>query len=170
MKIRNMILTSVLLAMGFVLHTVVPGFFGMKFDLLLTFMFIAIALNPTFRNALLAGMLSGLLTAMTTTFPGGQLPNMIDKLITAMIVLLLVKAIGKIKLNIVYMGGIGFVGTLISGTVFLTSALLLVGLPAPMGLLVTTIVFPTAIANALVTSVVYKAAALAIKPGRAFSL
>lgn len=161
MKIKNMILTSVLLAMGFVLHSIVPGFFGMKFDLLLTFMFIAIAINPTFKNAVLSGLLSGIITAMTTTFPGGQLPNLIDKLITALIVFYLIKAL---KTGIIQMGIIGFIGTLASGMIFLTSALAIVGLPAPLGILVTTIVIPTAIANTLITIVVYKAAQIAIKP------
>jgi len=57
----------------------------MKFDLLLTFMFIAIAINPTFKNTVLSGLLSGIITAMTTTFPGGQLPNLIDKMITIVV-------------------------------------------------------------------------------------
>jgi len=170
MKIKNMILTSVLLAMGFVLHSVVPGFFGMKFDLLLTFMFIAIAINPTIKNTILSGLLGGILTAMTTTFPGGQLPNLIDKLVTALMVLLLIKALSKFNLGMIQMGIIGFIGTLTSGMVFLTSALLIVGLPAPMGILTSTIVIPTAIANTIITVIVYKAALMAIKPSRAVGL
>jgi hypothetical protein len=161
MKIKNMILTSVLLAMGFVLHSVVPGFFGMKFDLLLTFMFIAIAINPTFKNALLSGCLSGIITAMTTTFPGGQLPNLIDKVITALIVFYLIKAI---KTGVIQMGIIGFIGTFVSGIIFLSTALVIVGLPAPIGVLIMTIVMPTAIANTIITVAVFKAAQMAIKP------
>lgn len=163
MKTKNMILTSVLLAMGFVLHAIVPGFFGMKFDLLLTFMFIAIAINPTVKNTLLSGLLSGVLTAMTTTFPGGQLPNLIDKLITAFIVLALIRLLSGIKSNTVQMAIIGFMGTLTSGLLFLTSALLIVGLPAPLGILVTSIVIPTAITNTLITVVVYKTSFVAMR-------
>lgn len=170
MKIKNMILTSVLLAMGFVLHTIVPGFFGMKFDLLLTFMFIAIAINPTLKNTILAGLLSGILTAMTTTFPGGQLPNMIDKFVTAFVVLLLIKVLSKYKLGGLQMGIVGFIGTLTSGMVFLTSALFIVGLPAPLAILTTSIVIPTAIANTIITVVVYKATYIAIKPKGAYTL
>ena len=157
-----MILTSVLLAMGFVLHAIVPGFFGMKFDLMLTFMFIAIMINPTIKNALLAGLLSGILTAMTTTFPGGQLPNMIDKLVTAFVVLALIKILAQIKVDSVKSAIIGFIGTAASGLVFLTSALLIVGLPAPLGILITTIVVPTAIANTIITVIVYKTAMVAL--------
>ncbi|GAB6108425.1 tryptophan transporter [Fusibacter bizertensis] len=162
MKIKNMILTSVLLAMGFVLHAIVPGFFGMKFDLLLTFMFIAIMINPTIKNTLLAGLLSGILTAMTTTFPGGQLPNMIDKIVTAFVVLALIKILAQIKVDSLKSGIIGFIGTATSGLVFLTSALLIVGLPAPLGILITTIVVPTAIANTIITVIVYKTAIMAL--------
>ena len=109
----------------------------------------------------LSGLLSGIITAMTTTFPGGQLPNLIDKMITAILVYYLIKAI---KTGVIQMGVIGFIGTLTSGIIFLTSALAIVGLPAPIGILVTTIVIPTAIANTLITIVVYKAAQIAIKP------
>lgn len=162
MKIKNMILTSVLLAMGFVLHAIVPGFFGMKFDLMLTFMFIAIMINPSIKNALLAGLLSGILTAMTTTFPGGQLPNLIDKLVTAFVVLALIKILSHVKIDAVKSAIIGFIGTVTSGLIFLTSALVIVGLPAPLGILITTIVIPTAIANTLITVVVYKTANVAL--------
>jgi len=161
MKIRNMILTSVLLAIGFVLHSIVPAFFGMKFDLLLTFMFIAIAINPTLKNTVLSGLLSGLITAMTTTFPGGQIPNLIDKMITALIVYSLIKVMGT---GVAKIGIIGFIGTLSSGIIFLTSALAIVGLPAPMNLLIMTIVIPSAVANTAITVVVYKAVQIAIKP------
>lgn len=163
MKTKNMILTSVLLAMGFVLHAIVPGFFGMKFDLLLTFMFIAIAINPTVKNTLLSGLLSGVLTAMTTTFPGGQLPNLIDKLLTAFVVLALIRFLRGIKSSTVQMAIIGFLGTMTSGFIFLTSALLIVGLPAPLGVLVTSIVIPTAITNTLITVVVYKTSYVAMR-------
>ena len=162
MKLKSMILTSVLLAMGFVLHAVVPGVFGMKFDLMLTFMFIAIMILPTFKNALLAGLLSGILTAMTTTFPGGQLPNLIDKFVTAILILTLVQLLKNYKNEYVKSAFIGLIGTFVSGMIFLTSALLIVGLPAPLGILVTSIVIPTALTNAVITIFVYKAAKIAM--------
>ncbi len=163
MKIKSITLTSLLLAMGFILHSIVPGFFGMKFDIFLSFLFLAIIICPTIENALLAGVAGGLITALTTTFPAGQIPNVIDKIITALFVFLLVKLFQSIKNNNVKMGMIGFFGTLVSGSVFLTSALFLVGLPAPFNILFVTIVLPTALTNTAVTIVVYNAFSMALK-------
>ena len=97
MKTKNMILTALFLAIGFILHSSVPGIFGMKFDLFLAFMFLSIVIYPTLQNALLAGAVGGMITALTTTFPGGQLPNFIDKMVTALIVYLMIKAMTSLK-------------------------------------------------------------------------
>ena len=70
-----------------------------------------------------------MITALTTTFPGGQLPNFIDKMVTALIVYLMIKAMASLKNDKLKMAIIGLIGTAISGTVFLGSALFIVGLP-----------------------------------------
>lgn len=46
---------------------------------------------------------------------------------------------------------IGLIGTAISGTVFLGSALFIVGLPAPFMVLFTSIVLPTSLTNMVIT-------------------
>jgi hypothetical protein len=112
---------------------------------------------------LLTALLSGAITALTTTFPGGQIPNIIDKLITCFIVYLLIKLLDRFKSKQGTVGFIAFVGTIISGSVFLYSALLLVGLPAPFTILFVGIVLPTAFANIFVTLIAYNAARTAIK-------
>lgn len=160
---KQSIITALFLAIGFILHSVVPGLFGMKFDLLVTFMVVAILLEPSFKNALLAGLLGGLLTALTTTFPGGQIPNIVDKLITAMTVVLIDKMITKETVK-VYLAGL--VGTFVSGTTFLFVALLLFGLPAPFRALMLGVVLPTSLVNSFVTLGVYKAAKTAQKATR----
>lgn len=107
MNLRKLILSSLLLAIGMVLHQIVPPFlFGMKPDFLLSTMFIAIALSDDYKLTLLIGLSAGILTAATTTFPGGQMPNIIDKLITCNLVYLLLKAIkdrfnNQIKISII---------------------------------------------------------------------
>lgn len=164
MKVKEMITTALLLAMGLTLHTIVPGVFGMKFDLLLTFMFIAISINPTLRNALLTGFVAGGLTAMTTTFPGGQIPNIVDKCLTAMVVLILIQLLRKTKLEKINMAVVGFVGTVVSGVIFLGTALMMVGLPAPMNVLVVSVVLPTAISNTFMTLIVEKSLRLVLRP------
>jgi len=58
---------------------------------------------------------------LTTGMPGGQIPNFIEKFITAFIVLFIVYALGKLH-NQIKLGIISLVGTAISGTVFLSLA------------------------------------------------
>ena len=158
MNLRKNILTALLLAIGFIMHQVVPGTLGsMKFDLMLAFIFIAIIINKDFKSVLLTALLGGLITAMTTTFPGGQIPNIIDKLISCMFVYGLVRVFDKFKLNQVSIGIIAFLGTMVSGTVFLTSASFMAGLPAPFTALFVAIVIPTSITNIFVTIIIYNA-------------
>lgn len=164
MKLKNNLITTLLLAIGLIMHQITPGILGgMKFDFLLIFMFIAIIINPRFKNSMLTGLLGGLLSAMTTTFPGGQLPNILDKIVTCLVIYLLIKCISKYEINYVIVGLLSGIGTAISGMVFLLSASYLVGLPAPMGALIAGIVIPTIIANIIGTITVYKLIKSAIK-------
>ena len=164
MDLRKSILTALLLAIGFILHHIIPGTLGgMKFDLFLAFIFISILLNSDFKNVLLTALLGGILTAMTTSFPGGQIPNIIDKLVTCMSVYLMIKIMGKFKNNQIFIGILAFIGTMISGTTFLASALALVGLPAPFMALFVSIVIPTTITNTFITLIIYQVVQQALK-------
>ncbi|NLM04021.1 MAG: tryptophan transporter [Clostridiales bacterium] len=164
MDLRKSILTALLLAIGFILHHIVPGTLGgMKFDLFLAFIFISILLNSDVKNVVLTALLGGILTAMTTSFPGGQIPNIIDKMVTCAAVYTMLKVMGKYKDNQVFVGILSFIGTMISGTTFLASALALVGLPAPFMALFVSIVIPTSITNTFITIVIYQIVQQAIK-------
>ncbi len=164
MNLRKNILTALLLAIGFVMHQVVPGVIGsMKFDLMLSFMFVALFINKDFKGTLLTALVTGAITAMTTTFPGGQIANVVDKLATCLVVYVLIKVASRFNLNQLSIGIVAFIGTIVSGTVFLGTALLIFGLPAPFTVLFTGIVLPTALTNIFVTLFVYNAARLAIK-------
>ena len=164
MKLRESIFTTLLLAIGLILHYITPGFLGgMKFDFLLIFVFASILLNSKFENVILTALLGGLLSAMTTTFPAGQLPNMIDKLVTCLLMYFVINFFKKYGLNIISLGIIGALGTFISGMTFLTSALFITGLPAPMSVLVTGIVIPTMVVNTIAIVFVYKTINMAVK-------
>ena len=96
MNIREMAQISLLLAIGFILHALTPGYgAGMKPDLLLAMLFIIILLKRDFKAALLAGTVAGIIAALTTTFPGGQIPNIIDKVVSSIFVYLLVSCLPK---------------------------------------------------------------------------
>lgn len=148
MNLRDMIQTALFLAVGYVLHAMVPPILlGMKPDLLLAMLFLVILRRPSFRNALLAGVVAGIITALTTNFPGGQVANIVDKLVTSVVVCALVRVSTRLDRRVVA-AGVALVGTIISGAVFLGTALILVGLPGPFAALFTTIVLPTAVLNA----------------------
>jgi hypothetical protein len=146
MKTNKLIITSLLLAIGLILHQITPGIFmGIKPDFLLVFMILSIILTKNFKITLITGIVAGVLCALTTTFPGGQLPNIIDKIITSIIVFSVYKSSNvssPLKLT-----GIYFLGTIISGSIFLGSALILFGLPAPFSILFVTVVLPTSLFN-----------------------
>lgn len=169
MNLKGNIQTALLLAIGFIMHYIVPGVFaGMKFDFMLAFVFIAIFLNPSFKNAMLTAGVAGFLAALTTSFPGGQIPNIIDKFATCIVVYLLVTIVNKLdKANIISYSIISMIGTMVSGVVFLLTALLLVGLPAPLNALIIGVVLPTTVGNIVFTSMVYTAVTRAKKLARA---
>lgn len=158
-NLRMYLTTALMLAIGLIMHSFVPGTLGaMKFDFTLGFIFIAFFLYPNKENAIAVGIAGGLLTALTTTFPGGQLPNIIDKIVTVFVLYLLYKLTEKImnkKIQVIFLS---FIGTIVSGIVFLGSALVITGLPAPFTALFLMVVLPTAIGNIPLTFIVYTAA------------
>ena len=158
MDIKKITLSGVLFAVGLILHQLIPGIFGIKPDIQLAVLFIVILINNSFKGALASGFVSGIITSLTTTFPGGQIPNFIDKIVSCIIMYFAIKLFSKFLNNFFTMALSGFVGTVISGTVFLTSAFYIVGLPGGMtlGFGLLTVVIPTAAINVFVTPLLYK--------------
>src|SRR6056297_214022 len=155
--LRKNLVTALLLAVGFILRNFIPISIGsMKGDIMLGITFVCILINPTLKNTILTGLLAGIITAMTTAFPGGQVANLVDKFLTAFLVLGMVKVIGKYKHKAIPIGIIGLIGTIFSGSVFLLTALTLVGLPVGFNVLLATVVLPTAVINTPITILLYK--------------
>lgn len=164
MNLRNLVINSLFLAIGVVLHQLTPPIlFGMKPDFSLAMLFIIIILNDDYKTCISAGIVAGLLAAATTTFPGGQLPNIIDRLVTTSVVFIALKPFrGKLN-DKIEMIGTTIVGTIISGGVFLGSALVIVGLPASFKALFMTVVLPATIINAIVGAIIFVAVKTSIK-------
>lgn len=163
-ELRKNIVTALLLAIGFILRNFLPISIGsMKGDLMLSIVFICILINPTFKNTILTGIIAGIITAMTTAFPGGQAANLVDKFITSFIVFTLIKVSGKYSNSSIVVVFIGFICTIVSGTIFLGTAMALVGLPAGFKILFLTVVLPTSIINAPITLILHRIVSLAIK-------
>jgi len=155
MKTNKIIITSLFLSIGLILHQITPGILlGIKPDFLLVFMILSIILTKDFKITCITGIVAGILCALSTSFPGGQLPNIIDKIITSLIIYFIYKssnADSPLKLT-----GIYFIGTIISGSIFLGSALILFGLPAPFMILFVSIVLPTSVLNSLLGFFLHK--------------
>ncbi|NLY56443.1 MAG: tryptophan transporter [Firmicutes bacterium] len=151
MQVRDGIQVALLLAIGYILHFITPPLlFGMKPDTLLLMMFIALLLkHDDYKMVLVTGLLGGVLAAITSTFPGGQLPNIIDKAVTASIVYLILRSLPASLSPIVRAEIITIVGTALSGLVFLGSAALIVGLPGSFSALYITVVIPAIAINAI---------------------
>ena len=157
MKTKQLVINSLLLAVGFILHYVTPAIgLPMQIDFSLITLILTITLNRnSFSTCIAGGIATGIFAGITSKFPFGLVPNIIDKLITTIFVYLLIKLLDKTALNnkiktIV----VNAVGTLLSGTVFLSSALLLVGLPAPFSLLFVTVVVPAVVVNTVIGFIV----------------
>ncbi|MDN4493172.1 tryptophan transporter [Ureibacillus aquaedulcis] len=158
MNTKNLVLMALLVGVGAVLYLVIPGFVqGMKPDFMLTMMFIGILLFPTFKETFLLAITTGVLSGLFSTFPGGFFPNIIDKSITGFVFLGIVLAVGhliqKVATGTVLVG----ICTIVSGTIFLSMALLLAGLPgdATFGFLFVTVVLPAVAFNAIAFIIIY---------------
>ena len=152
MKTKQLVTNSLLLAIGFLLHYITPTLgLPMQIDFSLITMILVITLNKNnFGSCVVAGIATGIFSGMTTKFPAGLIPNIVDKIMTTVIVYLIIRLLDKTVLsNKIKAVIVNAVGTVISGTVFLASALLLVGLPAPFGVLFVTVVIPATIVNTI---------------------
>ncbi len=165
MNLRKMVLTSIFLAIGLILHQAMPPIlFGMKPDLMLCMMFIVLYLNrKDYKMTILIGIVAGLFSAFSTTFPFGQIPNIVDKIITANIIFLLFKVMdSKVKDQIQIIIA-SIIGTFVSGIVFLSTALFLAGLPGPFSALVIGVVLPAVLLNALMCVFLYNIVIASLK-------
>ena len=157
MKVRVLILLALLVGIGAVLHAIIPPiFFGVKPDMLLSMMFLGIFLFPKPKYVLILSLATGVMSALTTGAPGGQIANMIDKPLTAFIVLAIFLVLkDRMNLNITAPLLAG-VGTIISGSIFITVISIIAGIPEggliPLFLMV---VLPATAVNALIMLVVY---------------
>ena len=159
MNTKNMVLSAVLLALGTVLHYIMPPIFGVTPDMLLATMFLAIIINKKFSATIVISLVAGVLAMLTTKFPGGQIPSIIDKLVSGVVIFGVYKFIFNFKLNNIKTGVLNLVGTLVSGLVFLSFAVFVFtpSMSSNFFILVKTVVIPTALLNTVLGVVLTKA-------------
>lgn len=156
MKTKTLVSLSLLIGIGAALHFIIPGFFlGMKPDMMLLMMFLAIVLFPEKKNVFIVALAAGAISAMTTTFPGGQIPNIIDKLVTAFLFYLLFIGFKKFSTSVISVSILTALGTIISGAVFLGSAYYIVSLPGPFVVLFGAVVLPAVLLNTIAIVIIY---------------
>lgn len=161
MRNFSLVLIALFLALGAVLHAVMPGFFfGMKPDMLLTMMFLAILLFPTIKHTFVAGLTGGVLSALTTTFPSGQIPNFIEKPITALLFFALLLLLKKYAGHLATACLLTAIGTIASGLLFLTFAAIFFALPggATIFALFVAVVLPAAALNTVLMAILFPVA------------
>ena len=174
MKTKKMVINSLLLAIGAILHQITPAIgLPMQPDFALAMLFIIMIINNNdYKISLISAIITGVFTALTTKFPGGHLPNIIDKLITVNLMYIILLTVNKtleyininnnIKQNLLVITSF-LLGTLISGTTFLISAQYIVGLPAKFSILFVTTVIPTLLINTIGGFILYQAINVSLK-------
>lgn len=167
MDIKRLTMNAILIAIGAILHQITPAIgLPMQPDLALAMLFIIIIINKDYKTTLISGLVMGIFTALTTKFPGGQLPNIIDKVVTCNIIYFALLPLRNIMKDITQMAICLPIGTIISGMVFLLSAQLIVGLPSEFMALVKVVVIPAAIMNTALGIILFKAVSVALKVTR----
>ena len=153
MKTKQLVINSLLLAVGFLLHYITPTLgLPMQIDFSLITMILVINLNKNnFGSCIASGIATGIFSGITSKFPLGLFPNIIDKIVTTLLVYFLIKLLDKTSLQSKIKTAVAYAaGTLVSGITFLVSALILVGLPASFKLLFITVVLPAIVINTIV--------------------
>ncbi|UOQ43505.1 tryptophan transporter [Halobacillus salinarum] len=157
MNTRILTILSLFVGIGTVLHYVMPPFFfGMRPDMMLAMMFLGIMLFPKPRYVLLLSLATGLIAAITTTVPGGQVANLIDKPLSAAVFMLLLLSFRKGMEYKALPPLLTAVGTMVSGSIFLCIVIFLLGvMQTSFTALFLAVVLPTAVLNGGIMLVIY---------------
>lgn len=158
MNTKKMTTNAILIAVGALLHLITPLIgVPMQPDLSLAMLFIIMVFNKDYKTTLICGIIVGLFAALTTKTPMGQVPNVVDKFLTSNIMFLVLiplrNNVSKLKQVSILLP----IGTLISGTIFITVLMMFGGIPfEQLGLLFVTVVVPTALLNVIIGIVLFK--------------
>ena len=139
---------AMLIAVGTALYLVIPGINGgMKPDFMLTMMFIGILLFRDVKSVFILTIATGVLSGLFSTFPLGFFPNIVDKLITGFAFYAVIKSFKSISSNLIASTVLVGLGTLLSGFIFLSVAIFILGVELPFTFLFVTVVLPAVVLN-----------------------
>lgn len=158
MNTKNLVLMALLIGVGTALYVVTPGMVnGMKPDFMLTMMFIGILLFPTVKETFLLSIVTGVLSGLFTTFPAGFGPNIIDKAITGFVFLAAVILLKKFVNTMIGSAILVGLGTILSGSIFLSVALFIFGanVGQTFAVLFVGVVLPAVVFNVVAFVIIY---------------
>jgi Tryptophan transporter TrpP len=145
---KNLVLMAMLIAVGTALYLVIPGINGgMTPDFMLTMMFIGILLFRDVKSVFILTIATGVLSGLFSTFPLGFFPNIVDKLITGFAFYAVIKSFKSISSNLIASTVLVGLGTLLSGFIFLSVAIFILGVDLPFTILYVTVVLPAFVLN-----------------------
>lgn len=159
MNTKKMAANAILIAVGAILHLITPSFLGMQCDFSLAMLFIIMVFNKDYKTTLVCGIIVGIFAAYTSKLGGMAIvPNIVDKLITCNVMYLILI---PLRNNISKINQIALLlplGTLVSGTIFLTVLMMLSGLPGGMSFeaLFMSVVMPTMVINTILGLAMFK--------------
>ncbi|WP_244834918.1 tryptophan transporter [Clostridium sp. BJN0001] len=160
MNTKIMVTNAILIAIGVLLRIITPLIgVPMQIDFSLIILFIIMIYNnKDYKITLICGIVVGIFAAITTKTPGGQIPNLIDKVITCNLMYIMLRILRERVSNSVKAILIFPIGTIISGAVFLETIALLVGLPGGQSfkILFLSVVVPGAVINTGVGFIFFK--------------
>lgn len=163
MDTKRMVTNAILIAIGAILHQITPGI-DMQPDLSLAMLFIIMVYNRDYKTSLICGIAVGIFAAITSKTPNGQLPNIIDKFITCNVMFLVLSVMRDKVSKTVQILTVLPLGTLLSGTTFLTVLMFLNGFPMEtFKTLFITVVLTTAALNVVLGFILFKIVGKTIK-------
>lgn len=156
MNTKNLVLMALLVSVGAVLYVMIPGISGgMKPDFMLTMMFIGILLFRDAKSVFLLAVTTGIISGLFSSFPGGFFPNIIDKFITAFVFFAAVSALNKYAVKLPVGIALTAFGTVLSGVIFLSAAIFIIGADIPFTVLLATVIVPATIMNGVAFAVMF---------------
>lgn len=157
-EFRWITISTVLLALGAILHLVAPSVGGITPNFMIaTYVVAIILIKPNYRKALGIGLVAGLIEMVTSKSPFPY-ANLLSESVGSLITYLLVTYIGQIKIAKINLMPFvaGFLATMASGIVFVNVLHIVVGIPIEMVfILIGTVVFMTALVNMILTGLLY---------------
>ena len=158
-NLRDYVLAGLLLAMGLVLHYITPSTgTPVKPDFLLSMLFVCLLIFDDISLGISAGVAAGILSGLTTSVPGGLLPNIIDKLATTIVFIGLIRLCKRYINQYVTSFIVPILGTIFSGSIFLTAAIVLGVFPPETFIpAFITAVLPATVGNVILVALLFSA-------------